>query len=179
MGIETLAAASVLEPHSLAGRLGYGGERRPPRPMRRRPTYQAAVAKNNQILAGRYADLSTERGNIQSELSNYKTRQALGTARAGFAAQGVDVNSGSPLAVRQSIAEVGELDSQIIRQKAAEEAFGYKVKGGDFAAEAELDKMKASNAETAGAFNVASSILGTASSVSGKWAGYQNKGTFA
>jgi hypothetical protein len=178
MGIETLAAISI-GTALVGGGVSAMGAAKTADANSQAATYQAAVAKNNQILAGRYADLSTERGNIQSELSNYKTRQALGTARAGFAAQGVDVNSGSPLAVRQSIAEVGELDSQIIRQKAAEEAFGYKVKGGDFAAEAELDKMKASNAETAGAFNVASSILGTASSVSGKWAGYQNKGTFA
>jgi outer membrane murein-binding lipoprotein Lpp len=167
MGIETLAAISI-GTALVGGGVSAMGAAKTADANSQAATYQAAVA-----------DLSTERGNIQSELSNYKTRQALGTARAGFAAQGVDVNSGSPLAVRQSIAEVGELDSQIIRQKAAEEAFGYKVKGGDFAAEAELDKMKASNAETAGAFNVASSILGTASSVSGKWAGYQNKGTFA
>lgn len=177
MGIETLAAIS-LGTAVAGGAVSAMGASKTAEANAQSANYQAAVARNNQILAGRYADLSTERGLVQSEFSNLQTRQKLGTARAGFAAQGVDVNSGSPLAVRQSIAEVGELDAQIIRQKAAEEAFGYKVKGGDFAAEAELDKMKASNAITAGNFNVASSILGTASSVSGKWAGYQNRGTF-
>jgi hypothetical protein len=77
-----------LEPRWLGAASRLWGRRRPLDANAQSANYQAAVAKNNQILAGRYADLSTERGNIQSELSNYKTRQALGTARAGFAAQG-------------------------------------------------------------------------------------------
>src|SRR4051812_41439766 len=121
MGIETLAAISLGTAVAGGAVSGMGGAKTADADSQG-ANYQAAVASNNRILAGRYVDLSTERGNIQSELSNYKTRQALGTARAGFGAQGVDVNSGSPLAVRQSIAETGELDSQIIRQKAAEEA---------------------------------------------------------
>lgn len=178
MGIETLAAISI-GTALVGGGVSAMGASQTASANAASATYQSAVARNNQILAGQYADRSIERGNVQSEFANLQTRAKLGTARAAFGAQGVDVNSGSPLAVRQSIAEVGDLDAQIIRSKAAEEAFGYKVKGGDFAAEAELDKMKASNAITAGNYNVASSILGTASSVSGKWAGYQNRGTFA
>jgi hypothetical protein len=178
MGIEVLAAASLGGSLIGAGVSAMGASNAASANAAS-ANYQAAVARNNQILAGRYADLSINRGNLQSELADYKTRQATGTARAGLAASGVDINSGSAKDVRTSVAEMGELDSRIIRDKAAEEAFGYKVKGMDFAAEARLDEMKAENYLTAGKYGVATSILGGATSVSDKWIGYQTKGVFS
>lgn len=177
MGIETLAAVSIG-----AAVLGTGvsmyGQGKAADAQAQAANYQAAVARNNQIIAERYAERSVQKGNILSETQDYKTRATLGAARAGYGAQGVDVNSGSPLAVRESIAEIGAMDAATIRNNAAEEAFGYKVKAAGFGADSQLGKMKAAAAEEAGQYAQASTLLGGVSSVSDKWIGYQTKGIF-
>lgn len=178
MGIETLAAISIGSTVLGTG-VSMMGARNASDASAQAANYQAAVARNNQILAGQYADRAVLAGMSKAEQQDYKTRQMLGTAKATQAASGVDVNSGSPLDVRRSIAEVGELDKETIMFNAQNEAFGYKVKGAGFGADVELDKMKSSAALTAGDYGVATSLLGGASSVSSKWLGYQTKGTFA
>lgn len=175
MGMEALATVS-LGTGVGSTLLGITGARASSDAQAQAANYQAAVARNNQIIAEGYADRATMTGYTKAEQQDYKTRAILGTAKATQAASGVDVNSGSPLAVRESIAEIGELDKETIMYNAQNEAYGYKVKGAGFGADAQLDKMKADNAITAGDYAVTSSLLSGASSVSSKWLGYQQKG---
>lgn len=177
MGIETLAAASI-GATVLGTGLSMMGARASSDAQAQAANYQAAVARNNQIIAQQYADRTTQAGMVKAEMQDYRTRAMLGTAKAAQAASGVDVNSGSPAAVRRSIASIGELDKETIMYNAANEAYGYKVRAAGFGADAQLDRMKADAAITAGDYSVASSLLSGASSVSSKWLGYQTKGTF-
>lgn len=178
MGIETLAAASIG-----ATVLGTGvsmmGAGNAAQSQAQAANYQAAVARNNEIIAQQYAERTTRTGMAKAEQQDYRTQAILGTAKAAQAASGVDVNSGSALDVRKSIAEVGELDKETIMYNAANEAYGFKVKAAGFGADAQLDRMKADNAITAGDYAQASSFLSGVSSVSSKWLGYQQKGTFS
>lgn len=177
MGMEALAAVSLGS--AVGGTLlNMTGARASSDAQAQAANYQAAVARNNQVIAQQYADRSITAGMSKAELQDYKTRQMLGTAKATQAASGVDVNSGSPLDVRRSIAEVGELDKETIMFNAQNEAFGYKVRAAGFGADADLGKMKADAAVTAGDYAVASSLISGASSVSDKWIGYKTKGAF-
>lgn len=177
MGIETLAAVSIG-----ASVLGTGvsmyGQGKAAEAQAQAANYQAAVARNNQVIAEQYSDRTIQAGMTKEEFQDYKTRAMLGAAKATQAASGVDVNSGSPLNVRQSIAEIGQLDKETIMYNAGNEAYGYKVKAAGFGADAQLDKMKADAAITAGDYAQAGTLLSGVSSVSSKWLGYQTKGTF-
>lgn len=177
MGIETLAAISI-GTTILGTGVGMLGARATSDAQAQAAQYQAAVSRNNEVLAKQYADRAVYSGESKAEQMDYRTRQLLGTAKAAQAASGVDVNSGSPLDVRRSIAEVGELDKETIMFNAANEAFGYKVKALGFGADADLSKMKSDAAITAGDYAVAGSLIGGASSVADKWAGYKTKGVF-
>ena len=134
--------------------------------------YQAQVARNNVIIAEQNARFELEKGNVQAENQNYKTRALLGTQKAAQGASGIDVNSGSPLDVRTSAVELGHLDALTILNNASARAAGLRATGSNFTAEAGLDTMKASNA-------MSSSLIGGASSLSDKWLGYQQRGTFS
>lgn len=177
MGIETLAIASMAA-GAAGGIIGGIGARKQADAQAQSANYQAAVARNNQIIAERYGEYAISKGRGQAELSQYRTAQAVGTAKATQAASGVDVNSGTPVAVRQSIKDIGELDAATIVNNSLNEAYGYKVKAAGFGAESQLSTMKAKFAEDAGDYAVASSLLGGATSVSDKWAGYKLKGAF-
>ncbi len=138
--------------------------------------YQAQVARNNAIIAEQNAQFELQKGNVETENQNYKTRALVGTQKATQAANGLDVNSGSPLDVRRSTTELGHLDALTLLNNAAAKAAGYRAAGANYTAEAGLDEMKASSAKKAGAFSVASSLIGGVSSVSDKWLTYQQKG---
>lgn len=177
MGIETLAAISI-GTTLVGGAVQASGANAAADANAKAAQYQQAVARNNQIIAQQYADRTNMAALTKSEMMNYRTRGVLGTAKATQAASGVDVNSGSALDVRQSIAELGDLDAQTIRYNAEQEAYGYKVRAAGFGAEGQLAGMKADAAREAGDYAVMSSILGTANSVSDKWLGFQRKGTY-
>jgi len=177
MGIEALAIGSMVA-SAAGGLMGATGARKSADAQAQSANYQAAVARNNQIIAERYGEFAVAKGRGQAEISGYRTRQAIGSAKAAQAASGVDVTSGTPVDVRQSIKDIGELDAATIVSNSLNEAYGYKVKAANFGAEAQLDTMKARFAEEAGDYAVAGSLLGGVSSVSDKWLGYKTKGVF-
>src|SRR5262245_14171461 len=67
------------------------------------------------------------RGALGEQQQRQLTRGIIGTQRAGFASQGVDVGTGSALDVQADAAYLGELDALTIRNNAAREAHGYQV----------------------------------------------------
>lgn len=138
--------------------------------------YQAAVAKNNQIYAEQYAQAATARGQRLEDAKRLETAQREGAVKAAAAANGLDVDSGSPLRLQEDTAKLGEYDALTIRDAASREAYGYRIKGSDYAAQAQLDEMRGADASRAGALGAFSSIIGGASSVSGKWVGFKQQG---
>lgn len=98
------------------------------------------------------------RGTEDEQKFRQGVKMLIGSQKAGFAGQGVDVNSGSALDVQADAAFLGELDALTIRTNAAREANGYR-------AQAENARMGGSAQQTASRFGAASTVLGGASSL--------------
>lgn len=138
--------------------------------------YNAAVAKNNEKIAASYADMAVQRGQALEEEKRRETAQRQGAIRAFAGASGVDANSGSPLRLADDTAHLGELDAQTIRANSQKEAFGYRTRGMDYAAQAQLDEMAANDASNAGELGAWSSLVGGASQTSDKWLKFRTSG---
>lgn len=174
----TLAEVSVAMTAVSAGVSAYGAYRQG-QAQSAADAYQAQVARNNQIVAGQYAQQATQDGENKVAAKQEQTAQMIGAQRAAMAANGVDLDSGSPLRVQQDTAKLGEVDAMTIRNNAAREAYGYQLQGLSYGQQAQLDESASENAETAGSLNAFSSILGGASSVASQWTKYQTNGVFA
>ncbi len=133
--------------------------------------YNAQVARNNQIIAQQNANLALQQGQVAEQAQQQKTAQMIGGLEAQEGASGVELSSGSPLSVRSSAAETGELDALTIRYNAQLQARNYMTQASSFGAQAGLYSAQSNWA-------VANSILGGASSVSDKWLNYQLRGVF-
>lgn len=148
--------------------------------------YRAAVARNNQTIAAQNAEYSKEAGTTEVEAADRTSAALQAKQKVTQAASGVDVNSGTPIAVRQSSAELAELDRMTIMHNALLKSRGFDIEGMNYGAEAELQTSASASSlrardteETAGTVRVASSLIGGASSVSNRWLGYQQRGTFS
>lgn len=113
--------------------------------------YNAAVAELQ-------AKDAISRGKYDEERFRQGVKLLIGSQRAGFAAQGVDVGVGTAVDVQADAAFLGELDAQQIKRNAAREAWGYEV-------EAENYRRGGQAAQTASRFGVAGTVLGTGASL--------------
>jgi hypothetical protein len=80
--------------------------------------YQAAVARNNQIIADQYAAAEVAKGQRLEDMKRLETAQRQGAVKAAAAANGLDVDRGSPLRLQEDTALLGEFDAQTIRSNA-------------------------------------------------------------
>jgi hypothetical protein len=167
-------------------------------------TYQAGVADMNQKIALQNANYARDVGEVEAQQSGMKSRYDLGMMEASQAASGVSVSGGSATRVRQGMIDIGYHDQQTIRASAAMTAYGYDIEAVQYQAQADVqrytatqDQAQAANAiEAAGitmqalpleqkasglvsqaeGINIASSLVGGAGSVAGKWIGASNQG---
>jgi hypothetical protein len=134
--------------------------------------YNAQVARNNQTIAQQNSSIALQQGQTQEENQRLKTGGMVAGIEAQQAASGVNANTGSSVDVRSSAAETGELDALTIRYNSNLQARNFTQAANSYGAQASLD-------EAQGEWGVAGSILGGASSVSGKWLQYQQSGVGA
>jgi hypothetical protein len=97
--------------------------------------YQAQVATNNATIAKQNANYSASAASAQIERAGLKARAQLGSVRAGLAASGVDVNSGSAADTQISEREIGQLDTATVANNAALKVYGYQMQGANFTAQ--------------------------------------------
>ena len=133
--------------------------------------YNAQVARNNQIVANQNASIALQQGQTQEQAKRIQTGEMGSAIVANEAASGVNPNEGSALSVRSSAAETGELDALTIRYNSNLKARNLQYQGAQYGAQAQLYSSQAG-------WDVANSILGGASSVSGKWLQYNQMGVF-
>jgi hypothetical protein len=129
--------------------------------------YQAAVNRNNSTLAEWNARDAITRGQKAEQQQRLKTAALKSTQRASFAARGMALDEGSPLAILDDTAFMGEQDALTLRDNAAREAWGYRVQAGNYASDAGMLSTRA-DAESplkAGA----SSLLSNAGAVASSW----------
>lgn len=113
----------------------------------------ADVQAQDAITRGREAE-----GQLRTQ-----TRGLIGSQRAGFAGQGLDISVGSPVDVQGDTAYLGELDAQTLRANAAREAWGYRVEGADRRMAADIARKGGQAAASAAKWNAATTILGAGS----------------
>ena len=77
--------------------------------------YQAGVLRQNALLAEQQALDSLQRGDLEARRQAAEGRQVIGTTRAGYAAQGVALESGSVADVLQQDAMLSAVDEATIR----------------------------------------------------------------
>jgi hypothetical protein len=139
--------------------------------------YQAGVALFNQKTALQNADYTRFAGEVDAQEEGMKVRAQIGETKATQSASGLDVASGSTVAVRQSEQEVGDENVALIRSDAAKKAYGFEVQAYQFGQESTWDMtgsqyaMKAAGyAKEAGDINATASIIGGITSAGSKFA---------
>lgn len=129
--------------------------------------YQAAVNRNNAQVAEWQAQDALSRGAKAEQAQRLKVAQLKSAQRAGFAARGVALDEGSPLAILQDTDYMGELDALTIRDNAAKEAWGHRVQGANASGDASMLASRAGSESPGGAaFNT---LLTGAGAVASSW----------
>jgi hypothetical protein len=85
------------------------------------------VAKQNAELDDFRAKQAATIGAIEEERHRGKVRQMVGTQRANFAANGVDLGSGVVEAITDETTTMGETDALTLRFNAMNEAWGFRT----------------------------------------------------
>lgn len=117
--------------------------------------YQEKVAKVNAGISERAAADAISRGAVEADEQRKVTQQVIGAQRTGFAANGIDVNSGTAGLIQNDSAALGELDALTIANNAAREAYGYRVQAMD-------QRQQGKLARYSGKMEAIGSILGGA-----------------
>jgi hypothetical protein len=133
--------------------------------------YLSQVARNNQIVAQRNADLARQQGEADAQKQQLKTTSLVGAQRAALASQGGDINSGSPLDIVGDTARAGYTDTAAIRNNASLKAYNYEIQANDAAGAANDADFQGANTMASLPYSMGSSLLGGASSIAGssKW----------
>jgi len=133
---------------------------------------EADILDYNASVSDLQSQDAIERGAIDESRFRAQVRQVIGSTRASYAAQGVDVASGSPLDVATDQAYIGELDAIQIRQNAKREAWGYNVTAYDTRARADIARKEGvvyaaagREAQTEARIGAAASVLGATGSL--------------
>lgn len=138
--------------------------------------YQAAVAEQNKQVAGQYAQMEKSRGEQLAQQKEMQTGQQQGAVKAAAGASGIDPGSGSALRLDDDTLAMGRLDAATIRYNAGKAAYGYQVQGTSYGSQANLDRMSADNASSAGNLNALGAIISGGASVSDKWMKFKQTG---
>lgn len=131
--------------------------------------YQAGIALVNRDIALQNENYAYRAGESDALAYGLKAAKRAGEIKAGQGASGIDVGSESSVAVRKGQQEIAKLDLVTIRANAARTAYGYKADAVQYANQADLYKLAASDTRKAGKTAVLGSLVSTASSVSDKW----------
>lgn len=131
--------------------------------------YNAAVARNNQMLADEAAADAIKRGEVEAELKRREIEQLKGRQRVALAASGQVVDTGSALDVTTDTEALGKFEELRIRNNAAREALGYQTEGMNYAAKAGLESLSGAQAKSQAKTAVFGSLVSGAGSVAGKW----------
>ncbi len=124
--------------------------------------YQAQVARNNETIAKQNAGYASRAGSVAAQRAGLKARAQGSNVRAQLAANGVDVNTGSPADVQVSQREIGALDQETTAHDTALQIYGYKTQAQGYEDQSKLLNRQASDAVTGGILGGVSSLLSAA-----------------
>lgn len=172
-------ATATLAVTAIAGGVSAYGQYQQGQAQEEQYEYQAAVDRNNSIIAQRQADDAIERGRIEEQEHREKVNQIKSSQRVSFASRGIDLGSADVSETLADTAMLGELDALTIRNNAQREAYGYRVQASNFEASAGLKEVAGDNAASSGITSATTTLLGTAATVGSKYSDFQSKGAFS
>lgn len=140
--------------------------------------YQAAVAQQNAVIAQRNEQTALGVGEEKAMIEGQQGRQRMGAVRAGQAASGVDIGSGSALDVQAGQAYADRKTQEITRDTAGRQATDYATQAYGDLAQAGLDEQAAKTSIQAGDIKAMGSLIGGAGSVADKWMNLNKLGAF-
>lgn len=117
----------------------------------------AMAARYNADLAEKNAVLAIQQGAEEERRSRVIARKTIGAARANYGASGVSTD-GSAMDVLAESAAAAEQDALNIRNNASMKADAYR-------AEARMERLRGSAAETAGTLGALGALFGGAGSI--------------
>lgn len=138
--------------------------------------YQSRVAQINAGIAQNQAQTEFAAGDIQAQQVGFRSGERMGITRAGIGAGNLDLGTGSARRVLSSEAMIGQNEQATVRNNAARRAYGEQVSAFTDTAQSNVDIAAGKGAVQAADFNVASSILGAATSTSDKWTKFGQAG---
>lgn len=177
MGLEVMAALSMATTAASAG-VGAMGAKMTSDANAAAAAYRATVARNNAVIAENNAMQATQTAAANTQRIGLRGAEQLGQINAIQGASGIDVNSGSFAAVRDSAAIINRLDQADEAWKGEARATDFRNQGRAFTAGAGLEDATAANAKTAGGLAIANSLISGAGSVGQKWGNFKIAGVF-
>lgn len=131
--------------------------------------YQAGIAQQNEVIDKQNATYALMSGESQAAQTGLAGRYRMGEILTGQAASGFSVSGSSSTNVRAGQQSIINTEETTIRSNSAKAAYDYSIGAFQQGEQANIYSSAASNAQTAGALGVASSLIGGAGQVSTKW----------
>lgn len=109
--------------------------------------FQSQIDESNARLSEMQAKDSIKRGEREEEDHRKRVRGLIGSQRASFAAQGIELSDGSALDIVEDTASLGAEDALTIRNNAWREAWGYRTQAANLQSSAAFSRVAGANAK--------------------------------
>jgi hypothetical protein len=129
---------------------------------------QASANEQNARIADEQARDAVRRGAYEELKFRRQAAILQGQQRSMLAASGVEVDTGSPLAIQDASRREADQDAAVIRFDAEREAWAHGVQATNYRNAASAARAEGRNAMTAGLIGAGTGLL----SVGGEYAGY-------
>ena len=129
--------------------------------------YQAQIDDQNNRLASDQARDSIDNTNLEAQRRYRRLADTQGKQQAAMAANGVDLNFGSPVDVQRDTAMIGGEDIGQIYKAGYQRTRGYDIDGWNYRSQAAANRARASGALMQGIFSGLGTALGGASQFGG------------
>lgn len=128
-------------------------------------SYRKKILDINAKNAEATADRVIKKGDVDAANYMKKVRQIAGSQRAGYASQGVQVDTGSAKELVEETFQIGAQDAIEIKNNAFLEAMGYKQQSFNMQQQGRVGQISARqqsfNTLLAGGLNAANTLVGT------------------
>lgn len=139
-------------------------------------TFAARQAEYNSQIAEYQRESALQQGGAEAIKAQREAQRLRGAQVARLAGNGLDISSGSALALLDDTDFFGQQDAYQIRNNAARAAWGHQVEGASFSASAQMHQSSA-NAEKPW-LAAGTSLLSSAGQFAGSSAGQNATGRF-
>ena len=127
-----------------------------------------------QQMADAAAVTATQEGQVQQQQKANQEDVLIGQQKAGLAANGIDVGSGTAVDLLADTKAAGEFDQLTITNNAARTAQGFENQGINYQNQAVVNEQESAAALQGGELKADSALITGAGSVANSWYNYTN-----